>query len=71
MQNVGITQSANFSGYSVCSRAIHCAFLNLWTAHGVCLLPLNAYLTSELFNSKVYYIPYVRYLHLAILIPKS
>ena len=33
----------------VCSRAIYCASLNLWTAHGVCLLPLSAYLTSELF----------------------
>ena len=31
-------------------RVACCASLNLWTeTHAVCLLPLSAYLTSELF----------------------
>ena len=28
---------------------IHCASLNLWTAHGVCLLLLRAYLAMKIF----------------------
>ena len=34
---------------TVCSRAIHCASLILWTARGACLLPSSTFPSSQLF----------------------
>ena len=37
-------------------RVACCASLNLWETHGVCGLPLSAYLTSKLFMHTLTYL---------------